>query len=92
MGNLSYLELVFQCAELYFKSLSFFSLSNITQNYGDSDSQGIQRQCLFNSYLIKYFSWVYNQLLGSRFPWTSFSPKDVEYVTFRHIDEIYKKT
>ena len=42
-GNLSYLELVFQCAKLYLKSLSFLSLSNITQNYRVSDSQGIQR-------------------------------------------------
>ena len=33
----------FQCAKLYFKSLSFLSLSNITQNYTVSDSQGIQR-------------------------------------------------
>ena len=40
-GSLSYLELYFSV--LNFQSLSFLSISNITQNYRVSDSQGIQR-------------------------------------------------
>ena len=86
MSSLSYLELVFQCAEFHFKS--------IIQYHTELQSQRLSKHSVIMSLKFlpnKTFLLGENQSLGSPFPLRSFFPERHRVCNFPRIKEFLQE-